>query len=272
MPEAVKKEGSAYLLSEVGGLEEAERLRRQAVVVLAMELPRLLEALPQGGAFVDLGCGSGLLADTVARHRPDARVLGADADAMAVAEAERLFKGQGNLAFQCRPLEQGPAPESPLADVAVLRLVLMHLSDPVESLRAARRWVKPGGQLHVIEGDDRSILFSPPGDWTERVLDLMEQVQQLRGGSRRRGRDLQALFTQAGWRVGGVHQAYPEPVSAAKAFPQLFLPVVRFHLAEAGKLGLATAEEMLSLEQLMAEGVQKGFERIQIPLYHGWAQ
>ena len=272
MSEAVKKESSAYLLSEVGGLEEAERLRRQAAVVLAMELPLLLEALPQGGAFTDLGCGSGLLADAVAQRRPDARVLGADADAMAVAEAERVFRGQPNLSFQCRPLEQGPGPDAPLADVAVLRLVLMHLSDPVESLRAARRWVKPGGQLHVIEGDDRSILFSPAEDWTGRVLELMELVQGRRGGSRRRGRDLGDFFGQAGWTVRGMRQAQPEPAAAAKAFPQLFLPVARFHLAEAGKLGLAQPEELLSLEQRMEKGAQKGFEGIQIPLYHGWAQ
>jgi SAM-dependent methyltransferase len=272
MPEAVKKEGSAYLLSQVGGLEEAERLRRQAVIVLAMELPVLLAALPQAGAFADLGCGSGLLADAVARQRPDAQVLGADADAMAVAEAERVFKGQPNLAFRCRALEQGPPPGAPLADVAVLRLVLMHLADPVESLRAARLWVKPGGQLHVIEGDDRSIGFSPEAAWTGRVLDLMEQVQKRRGGSRRRGQDLKALFLQAGWQVGAIRQAHPEPAAAARAFAQLFLPVARFHLAEAGKLGLAQPEELLSLEQQMAVGAQKGFERIRIPLYHGWAQ
>jgi 2-polyprenyl-3-methyl-5-hydroxy-6-metoxy-1,4-benzoquinol methylase len=272
MPEAVKNEGSAYLLSQVGGLEEAERLRRQAAIVLAMELPVLLAALPQGGTFVDLGCGSGLLADAVARQRPDARVCGCDADVMAVAEAERVFKGQPNLSFLCRPLEQGPAPQARLADVAVLRLVLMHLADPVESLRAARRWVKPGGQLHVIEGDDRSIGFSPPAEWTGQVLDLMEQVQKHRGGSRRRGRDLKALFLQAGWQVGEIRQAHPEPAAAAKAFAQLFLPVARFHLAEAGKLSLAKPEELASLERQMAAGAQKGFERIRIPLYHGWAQ
>ena len=41
MPEAVKNEGSAYLLSQVGGLEEAERLRRQAVFSAGFALERI---------------------------------------------------------------------------------------------------------------------------------------------------------------------------------------------------------------------------------------
>ena len=271
MPDAVKNEGSAYLLSQVGGLEEAERLRRQAVIVLAMELPALLESLPQGGLLVDLGCGTGLLADAVARQRPDAVVLGADADVMAVAEAERVFKGQPNLSFQCRPLEQGPAAGAPLADVAVLRLVLMHLADPVESLRAARRWVKPGGRLHVIEGDDRGLVFSPPAAWTGPVLDLMERVQKGRGGSRRRGQDLEAMLQQAGWTVAGRRDSAPEPAAAAKAFATVFLPVARFHLAEAAKNGLAEPVALAALGASMEEQVQKGFESIVIPLHHVWA-
>ena len=63
---------------------------------------RVLETLPQGGRLLDLGTGSGAIALTVARHRPDARIVGVDlsADALAVAmrNAEKL--GVGNIEFR----------------------------------------------------------------------------------------------------------------------------------------------------------------------------
>ena len=209
MPEANAQPGSAYLLSEIGIRDEAQRLRRQAALMLALELPALLDSVPRGGTFTDLGCGTGLLADTVAHARPDATVRGFDADEGAVDLSRRRFGDRANVAFACRRVEQGPPEGQPPADAVALRLVLMHLPGPVEALRSAAAWVRPGGVLHVLEGDDRAFRFRPEPAGIARILDLMQAVQERKGGSRRLGQDLAALMTAAGWAQVGVEERAP---------------------------------------------------------------
>src|SRR5688572_27550690 len=124
---------AAYLLSEVGGGTEAERLRAQARSLLDQELALLLPQLPQGAVVLDLGCGVGVLAEALKAARPDLRVLGVDADPLAVAEARRCC-GDGVEFLQAR-LQGAPPPDWPLADRVLMRLVLMHQADPVATLR-----------------------------------------------------------------------------------------------------------------------------------------
>ena len=63
---------------------------------------RVLETLPQGGRLLDLGTGSGAIALTVARHRPDARIVASDISAAALAVAMRNAEKLevGNVEFR----------------------------------------------------------------------------------------------------------------------------------------------------------------------------
>lgn len=271
MKDALKNEvRAAYLLSEVGGLSEAERLRRQAQSLLQQELALILPQVPSQGSVVDLGCGSGTLAAAVAVARPDVKVLGCDADAMAVQEARRVYAGVPGLSFEVRPLQAGPL-EGPGADLVMLRLVLMHQADALAALKACGAWLRPGGRLYVIEGDDRSIQAAPAGPWLDRILALMTQVQTRRGGDRRLGRDLGALLERAGFRLLGAAETGFDLGRLGPDMGGLFVPVVLFYLNAAVELGLVERAEVEGLRQHLEQGFQGGFQHASVPLYHAWA-
>jgi SAM-dependent methyltransferase len=263
---------SAYLLSEMDMQDEAGRLRKQAALMLALELPAILEALPQGGRLADLGCGMGLLADAVAQARPDAQVHGFDADAGAVELSRRRFGSQGRILFEARRAEAGPPAGFPGADVAVLRLVLMHLPEPGAVLAALAPWLAPGGTLHVLEGDDREFRFEPGLPASEEVLGIMEAVQVARGGSRRLGRDVPALLEANAWEVLGHRELAPDPSLAAASLGAVFMPVVDFYLNEAVRLGMRDRDGVESLRASLRRGLDAGVRRAKVPLYHTWAR
>lgn len=268
--ESLSQGSASYRLAETGGLAEAERLRSQARLAVAQELPLLLQSLPQGGRFIDLGCGSGVLCAAVAEARPDAQVLGLDPDPLALAEAQRLYAGP-RLAFARRGAEDGPADEEQKGDVLVLRLVLMHLPRTVESLRQLQAWLRPGGRLHLIEGDDRALSFEPSPQGLQRLLDLMEDSQKARGGSRRLGQDLGMLLDAAGWRVLGVKSESPPPQAAAQAVPAVFAPVANFYLDWAMANGRIDAKAHAEMGRDLKAACAAGFRSAQVPLFHAWA-
>jgi SAM-dependent methyltransferase len=272
MPVDEKKTSSAYLLSEIGISDEAARLRAQASILLALELPGILATLPQGGRFFDLGCGSGLLTDAVALARPDAQVHGFDADPMAVEVSRKHFGARAGLGFDCRRLEEGPPPGFERADTAVLRLVLMHLPEPAAALKSAAAWVKPGGMLHVLECDDRALAFEPAQPQLDEALALMQRVQVYKGGSRHLGRGLAALMSSAGWAVRGQGVHSPDAVAAAAALPKVFLPVAEYYLSEAQRMGLARPERVQELSQALRNPGNGVLNRALIPIFHVWAQ
>jgi SAM-dependent methyltransferase len=263
------KVGAAYRLQDIGSLTEAERLRQQARLAIGQELKALLASLPPGGRLLDLGCGAGTLCDAVADARPDAQVLGLDPDAMAVQEARRLFQ-RPNLAFEQRGVEDGPAKRGQAGDVVVLRLVLMHLPEVGQALQWLETWLRPGGRLHVIEGDDRALALEPWPTGLDRLMSLMERVQQARGGSRRRGLELARSMQAAGWTVLGSRQSAPPEEEAAQAVPRVFAPVAQFYLDEALRRGMAGPQEHSELSRILQSACERGFTRAHLPLFHVW--
>jgi len=189
---------------------------------------------------------------------------------MAVKEAQRLFGGSARLRFECRSAFGGGAPGSK-ADVLVMRLVLMHLPNRVETLGGLRAWVKPAGQLHLIEGDDRQIRLDPPLPGMQELLALMQRVQEARGGSRHLGSELEPLLARAGWRPQGSQRSCPEPAMAAAALPAVFLPVADFYLKDAEQRGWLAPGEADSWGRRLRQACANGLENAELPLYHTWA-
>jgi SAM-dependent methyltransferase len=103
--------------------------------------------VPRGaGDLLDVGCGDGLLACSLAG--PGRRVLGIDPHAGSIERARARGRGVPGLAFeQAGLLDRVPAPES--LDFVSFVASLHHM-DQDAALVAAREALRPGGRLVVV--------------------------------------------------------------------------------------------------------------------------
>ena len=160
------------------------------VIALAMQerrfrgsmLARVDADLPEGGTAVDVGCGTGTFAISLASRRADAKVVGVDGDAE-ILELARAKTGADAVEWQ-----EGLAQEIPLADgsadVVTMSLVLHHLlpEDKCLALREVKRVLKPGGHFHVADwgaphGPAMSALF-----FFAQAIDGFDRTRDHRAG------------------------------------------------------------------------------------------
>lgn len=124
---------------------------------------RLIEQakIAAGHDVLDVGCGTGTLAILVKTRVPGARVVGLDGDPKVLAIARKKIARAGARI----ELHEGLANDAPVFapasfDRILTSLVLHHLTTEQRrsALAAMRRWLKPGGELHVLD-------FGPQDNW-----------------------------------------------------------------------------------------------------------
>ena len=98
----------------------------------------------------DLGCGTGAISAALAPHVHHVHAV--DASPAMLASARTRLAAFPNVQVDEGALEALPLDDGVL-DVAVLMLVLHHVSDPVRALREVHRVLRPGGR--VLIGDMR---------------------------------------------------------------------------------------------------------------------
>ncbi len=144
-----------------------------------LEAVRALD-VREGDRILDAGCGSGVLAELLAR-RKGTDVLGLDANPRAIEFASRTFKRR-NLAFRTAWLEETDLPESRFDKIVSLE-VLEHLTLEQEqrTLTSFHRLLAPAGLLVVSTPNAESL-------WPllERLLDLLGAVPKLAGDQHER--------------------------------------------------------------------------------------
>src|SRR5438477_9644852 len=98
----------------------------------------------------DLGSGEGLLSELLARRCKKVIAVDNSEKIVAFGAAKAKKNGLKNLEFRLGDL-QNPPVEPDSVDLVVLSQALHHAEKPAEALAAARRILKPGGQLLVLD-------------------------------------------------------------------------------------------------------------------------
>ncbi|MDP3230206.1 MAG: bifunctional 2-polyprenyl-6-hydroxyphenol methylase/3-demethylubiquinol 3-O-methyltransferase UbiG [Acidovorax sp.] len=126
-----------------------------------------------GKHVVDIGCGGGILSDSMARK--GASVLGIDLStkALRVAQLHALEASTANVRYQEISAEALALERPGEFDVVTCMEMLEHVPDPSSVVRACRALVKPGGWVFfsTINRNPKSFLFAILG--AEYVLQLL---------------------------------------------------------------------------------------------------
>ncbi|MCB1860021.1 MAG: bifunctional 2-polyprenyl-6-hydroxyphenol methylase/3-demethylubiquinol 3-O-methyltransferase UbiG [Gammaproteobacteria bacterium] len=138
---------------------------------LRLDFIRSRSTLP-GKRTLDVGCGGGILAESMARS--GAQVVGIDMG-KAPLEVARLHLLESNLEVDYRQIsaEQLAAQEPGTFDIVTCMEMLEHVPDPGSVVKACAALTKPGGQLFfsTINRNPKSYLFAIIG--AEYVLGLL---------------------------------------------------------------------------------------------------
>jgi ubiquinone/menaquinone biosynthesis C-methylase UbiE len=131
------------LMLRVASLGQISRLYR--AVAASLEVP-------VGGTLVELGCGPGTVTPHLrAALDPATRIVGVDFSSEMIARARRRAAHEGlrNVTYvQASALEWQP--EHPV-DAVAISLALTVFPEPLRCLDRALTWLRPGGQLVVLD-------------------------------------------------------------------------------------------------------------------------
>ena len=126
-----------------------------------------------GKNVVDVGCGGGILAESMARR--GANVLGVDlADKpLKVAQLHAMEGGVANLDYRSIAAEDLAAEQPAAFDVVTCMEMLEHVPDPSSIIRACASMARPGGWVFfsTLNRNPKSFLFAIVG--AEYVLKLL---------------------------------------------------------------------------------------------------
>ena len=108
----------------------------------------MLSLLSPDLIVADLGCGTGPLAAELAKYVK--QVIAVDSSAAMLKAAQKRLEGVDNVELRRGDLESLPIDDA-TCDAVIILLVLTYVADPVAAISEARRILKPGGKVVLVD-------------------------------------------------------------------------------------------------------------------------
>ena len=117
-----------------------------------------------GRKVIDIGCGGGILTESMARKGADVTGIDLSDKALRVADLHSLESGVA-VRYKLIAAEAMAAQEAGQFDIVTCMEMLEHVPDPASIVRAAAALVKPGGQLFfsTLNRNPKSYLYAVVG-------------------------------------------------------------------------------------------------------------
>jgi 2-polyprenyl-6-hydroxyphenyl methylase/3-demethylubiquinone-9 3-methyltransferase len=127
----------------------------------------------QGRQVLDIGCGGGILSDSMARKGAQVTGIDLSTKALKVAQLHALEAGTPNVQYREVSAETFAAEQPGSFDVVTCMEMLEHVPDPASVVRACATLVKPGGWVFfsTLTRNPKSFLFAIVG--AEYILNLL---------------------------------------------------------------------------------------------------
>lgn len=197
-------QSGSYRIQTIAVNVDAELNRLQAQVELFWENERIRYenfGLRDGMRIVELGSGPGFLTEKLLTLLPAAKVTAVEIDPFLVDFARTRLEQARLDRFEVleRSALETELPDNAF-DIAIVRLLLEHLPEPMQAIREIRRILKPGGRTILVDNDfDMHVMTSPPIPELRELYDAYCASRIEEGGNPRIGRELPILLRQCGF-------------------------------------------------------------------------
>jgi ubiquinone/menaquinone biosynthesis C-methylase UbiE len=197
-------------------------------------------ALPGRSRVLDLGCGTGAVARTIAGRPEVDEVVGIDPSSVFIERGRRLAEGIENLTLQVGDGREVELPDGSF-NAVVLHTVLCHIPGPERVLAEAFRLACAGGRLAIFDGDYATTTVSQyESDPLQACADASIEALVFDAWLARR---LRRLVAEVGWRVMGMRShGYLE--TADPSYSLTLVDRGADALVAAGKIGEQAGEAL----------------------------